>query len=92
MELPITKMGMIGGRGLTLNHYTRHSTRLFSRSRSGSLEDGREQEHLPVPSTVLGVLHTVAGGIVRITPEILALLSVPPVRLWVKLVDLMSLL
>lgn len=81
-----------GGRGLTFNHQARHSTSLFSRSRSGSWEDGREQEHLPVPGTVLGVLHMVVGGIVRMTPNILALLSVPPVQVWVKLVDMMSLL
>lgn len=74
MEQPITKMGMTGGgEFLTLNHHIRHYTRLLSRSTSGSWEEERDEEHLPVPGTVPGVLYIVVGRIVRRTPKILAL-------------------
>lgn len=45
-----------------------------------------------MPGTALGVLHMVVGRIVRMIPKILVLLSVPLVQVWVKLVDMMSLL
>lgn len=55
--------------GLTINHHTR----LLSRSGSISWEGRSDQEHLPMPGTVLGVLHIVVGGVVRMTPKILPL-------------------
>lgn len=60
-------MGTTGG--MTLSQHTR----LLPRSRSGSWEGQRDQEHPPVPGSMLGVLHIMVGRIVRITPKILTL-------------------